>query len=137
MGRLRRAAVAATACTTTAFHVTTTPTRHSIKRHLYAPKGSGYVEQDEDSTLDRFRDWPDEYVPDETYEGTCVPGTARDNAPLEDLSLVARLSVKMNLTWSLRRRRREKSVPHRRTSRRTRSSRRPSTRGFPRTTRPC
>ena len=81
MGRLRRAAVAATACTTTAFHVTTTPTRHSIKRHLYAPKGSGYVEKDEDSTLDRFRDWPDQYVPDETYEGTCVPGTARDNAP--------------------------------------------------------
>ena len=86
MGRLRRAAVAATACTTTAFHVTTTPTRHSVKRHLYAPKGSGYVEKDEDSTLDRFRDWPDQYVPDETYEGTCVPGTARDNAPLEDLS---------------------------------------------------
>ena len=97
MGRLRRAAVAATACTTTAFHVTTTPTRHSIKRHLYAPKGSGYVERDEDSTLDRFRDWPDEYVPDETYEGTCVPGTARDNAPLEDLSLVACLSVKNEL----------------------------------------
>ena len=92
MGRLRRAAVAATACTTTAFHVTTTPTRHSIKRHLYAPKGSGYVEQDEDSTLDRFRDWPDDYVPDETYEGTCVPGTARDNAPLEDLSLVANIA---------------------------------------------
>ena len=56
------------------------------------PKGSGYVEKDEDSTLDRFRDWPDQYVPDETYEGTCVPGTASDNAPLEDLSLVARTS---------------------------------------------
>jgi hypothetical protein len=76
MGRLRRAAVAATACTTTAFHVTRPPPQHSIKQHLYAPKGSGYVEKDEDSTLDRFRDWPDQYVPDETYEGTCVPGTA-------------------------------------------------------------
>ena len=42
MGRLRRAAVAATACTTTAFHVR----QHQqalIKRHLYV-KGSGYVE---------------------------------------------------------------------------------------------
>ena len=92
MGRLRRAAVAATACTTTAFHVTRPPQQPSIKRHLYAPKGSGYVEKDEDSTLDRFRDWPDQYVPDETYEGTCVPGTARDNAPLEDLSLVANIA---------------------------------------------
>ena len=71
--------------------------RTSVKQHLYAPKGSGYVEKDEDSTLDRFRDWPDQYVPDETYEGTCVPGTARDNAPLEDLSLVACLSVKNEL----------------------------------------
>ena len=90
------------ACTGSSLHFT----RTSVKQHLYAPKGSGYVEKDEDSTLDRFRDWPDQYVPDETYEGTCVPGTARDNAPLEDLSLVARLSVKMNLTWSPRRRRR-------------------------------
>ena len=88
------------ACTSSSLHFT----RTSVKQHLYAPKGSGYVEKDEDSTLDRFRDWPDQYVPDETYEGTCVPGTARDNAPLEDLSLVARLSVKMNLnlTWSPR-----------------------------------
>ena len=66
--------------------------RTTVKLHLYAPKGSGYVEKDEDSTLDRFRDWPDQYVPDETYEGTCVPGTARDNAPLEDLSLVANIA---------------------------------------------
>ena len=81
------------ACTSSSLHFT----RTSVKQHLYAPKGSGYVEKDEDSTLDRFRDWPDQYVPDETYEGTCVPGTARDNAPLEDLSLVARLSVKNEL----------------------------------------
>ena len=78
------------ACTGSSLHFP----RTSVKQHLYAPKGSGYVEKDEDSTLDRFRDWPDQYVPDETYEGTCVPGTARDNAPLEDLSLVAGLSVK-------------------------------------------
>ena len=78
------------ACTSSSLHFT----RTSVKQHLYAPKGSGYVEKDEDSTLDRFRDWPDQYVPDETYEGTCVPGTARDNAPLEDLSLVACLGVK-------------------------------------------
>ena len=76
------------ACTSSSLHFT----RTSVKQHLYAPKGSGYVEKDEDSTLDRFRDWPDQYVPDETYEGTCVPGTARDNAPLEDLSLVANIA---------------------------------------------
>ena len=108
MGRLRRAAVAATACTTTAFHVTTTPQQALNQTAPLRAKGSGYVEKDEDSTLDRFQGpGPDQYVPDETYEGTCVPGTARDNAPLEDLSLVARLSVKMdlNLTWSPRRRR--------------------------------
>ena len=114
-----RAAVAAMACTTTAFHVTTTPTRHSepIKQntstHGGAPKGSGYVEKDEDSTLDRFRDWPDQYVPDETYEGTCVPGTARDNAPLEDLSLVATQRENARFFEA------------------------PSTRGSRRTTRPC
>ena len=88
MGRLRSAAVASMACTGGALRFT----RTSVKQHLYAPKGSGYVEKDEDSTLDRFRDWPDQYVPDETYEGTCVPGTARDNAPLEDLSLVANIA---------------------------------------------
>ena len=63
------------ACTTAAVPHFDNTNKHSIKQHLYAPKGSGYVEKDEDSTLDRFRDWPDQYVPDETYEGTCVPGT--------------------------------------------------------------
>ena len=46
MGRLRRAAVAAMACTTAAFHAR--QHQQGVKRHLYAPKGSGYVEKDED-----------------------------------------------------------------------------------------
>ena len=47
MGRLRSAAVASMACTGGALRFT----RTSVKQHLYAPKGSGYVEKDEDSTF--------------------------------------------------------------------------------------
>ena len=82
----RRAAIAAAAASSSALHFAAPPRQRSVARHLYAPAGSGYVLQDEDEQQDRFRDWPADYVPDLTYNGTCVPGTARDNAPLADLT---------------------------------------------------
>ena len=56
---------------------------------LFAPPGSGYVQPSADRLSSNFSTFPETYEPNTEYVGTCVPGTARDNAPLEDLSLVA------------------------------------------------
>lgn len=72
---------------------------------VYAPEKSGYVQPDEDKTLNRFNPWPETYRPNPDYPGSCVPGLGDENQPLSQLDLevkheeTAFFEVPFHLRW--------------------------------------